>query len=419
MFLTEGRFKTRVVDIRETHARQNTTTPYNKTTYKQTSQFPELLLVVAKECLLDSNCSRRSFLTASAVGTLAAAGRDLYAAKTDGMQWHDVRDWGVEGRGFGDTQKYFDRLPARAKGVVRNAVWNLSRHSAGMMVRFRTDATEIHADYAVTSSNLAMPHMPATGVSGLDLYAKDSSGNWRWIAVTRPSARQMKLSLIKGMRPGLRDYAVYLPLYNGTEYLKLGVAADAGFEPVAPRTEQPVVFYGTSITHGACASRPGMPHPAILGRRLDRPVVNLGFSGNGKLEQEVGQFLTELDASVYVLDCLPNMVASEVEARTEPMVKQLRTAHPGVPIVLVEDRTYPQAWILPSRRDRNDSSRIPFRAAYQKLQDAGVDNLFYIDGESLLAKDRDDTTDGSHPSDLGFFNQANAIEPVLRQALKI
>ena len=368
---------------------------------------------------MDSNCSRRSFLTASAVSALSAAGGALDAAQSDNVQWHDVREWGVEGRGFADTEKYFDRLPARAKGVVRDAVWNLSRHSAGMLVRFRTDATEIRADYGVTSSKLAMPHMPATGVSGLDLYAKDDSGHWRWVAVTRPSSQQMKLSLIKGMRPGTRDYAVYLPLYNGTEYLRLGVAAENSFEPLAPRTEKPVVFYGTSITHGACASRPGMPHPAILGRRLDRPVINLGFSGNGKLEQEVGQFLVELDPSVYVLDCLPNMVASEVEERTEPMVKQLRAAHPGVPIVLVEDRTYPQSWILPSRKDRNDSSRVPFQAAFRKMQDAGVENLFYIKGESLLAKDRDDTTDGSHPSDLGFFNQANAIEPVLRQALKI
>ena len=368
---------------------------------------------------MESRCSRRSFMVASAAGTVAVTGGMLGAAQATEVRWHDVREWGVEGRGFPDTEKYFDRLPARAKGVVRDAVWNLSRHSSGMMVRFRTDATEIHAEHRVTSKNLAMPHMPATGVSGLDLYARDDNGNWRWVAVTRPSAQQMKLSLIKGMRPGTRDYAVYLPLYNGTDYLRLGVSADSSFEPVAPRTDKPIVFYGTSITHGACASRPGMPHPAILGRRLDRPVINLGFSGNGKLEQEVGQFLVELDPSVYVLDCLPNMVAREVEERTEPMVKQLRAAHPGVPIVLVEDRTYPQSWILPSRKERNDSSRVPFRAAFRKMQDSGIENLFYIDGESLLAKDRDDTTDGSHPSDLGFFNQANAIEPVLRQAVNI
>ncbi|MEQ9407518.1 MAG: SGNH/GDSL hydrolase family protein [Fuerstiella sp.] len=362
--------------------------------------------------------SRRSFLTASTAGLAAGSLLPKAFAESADVAWHDVQEWGVEGKGFDDTESYFDRLPARAKGVVRDAVWNLSRHSAGMMVQFRSDATQIHADYEVTSSNLAMPHMPATGVSGLDLYARDDKGHWRWVSVARPVSQQMKLKLVDGLRPGYRDYAVYLPLYNGTRYLKIGVPSGSRFEPIAPRSVKPIVFYGTSITHGACASRPGMPHPAILGRRLDRPVINLGFSGNGKLESEVGQFLVELDPAVYVLDCLPNMGAAEVAARTEPMVRQLRKAHPKVPIVLAEDRTYAYSWIRPSTQERNDTSRAAFRSAYQKMLEAGIEKLFYVDGESLLAADRDDTTDGSHPSDLGFFNQANAFEPVLRKALQ-
>lgn len=363
--------------------------------------------------------TRRQFLASSIGGAIVAstvASRSR-AADSDGIQWNDVRDWGVEGRGFDDTEKYFDRLPARAKGVVRDAVWNLSRHSAGMMVRFRSDSTEISVDYSVTSQKLAMPHMPATGVSGLDLYAQDESGQWKWVAVCKPTAQHMKTTLVKGLRPGLRNYAIYLPLYNGTESLSIGVPASSTFEPIEPRREKPIVFYGTSITHGACASRPGMPHPSILGRRLDRPVINLGFSGNGKLEPEVGRFLVELDPCVYVLDCLPNMVASEIESRTEPMVKQLRAAHPSVPIVLVEDRSYSGSWVLASQAERNRTSRVAFKKAYQQMVDAGVEGLSYVDGESLLADNRDDTTDGSHPSDLGFFNQANAMENALRGAI--
>ncbi len=372
---------------------------------------------------MKNNFSRRKFLSVAAAGVAASAATRWTsaadsAADSAAVQWHDVRDWGVEGRGFADTEKYFDRLPARAKGVVRDAVWNLSRHSAGMLVRFRTDAREIQVDHSVTSPSLAMPHMPATGVSGLDLYAKDEQGNWKWVAVCKPTAQHMKTTLVSGLRPGTRDYSIYLPLYNGTESLKIGVAASNQFEPIAPRDAKPIVFYGTSITHGACASRPGMPHPSILGRRLDRPVINLGFSGNGKLEKEVGQFLVELDPAVYVLDCLPNMVAAEISERTEPMVKQLRDAHPDVPIVLVEDRSYSGSWLLESQETRNQTSREAFKAAYRRLLDAGTEKLFYVDGESLLAENRDDTTDGSHPSDLGFFNQANAIEPALRAALE-
>ena len=229
------------------------------------------------------NVDRRRFFATAASGMLASQGLFAQDQSSDGLQWHDVREWGVEGRGFDDTEKFFDRLPKRAKGVVRDAVWNRCRPSAGMLVRFKTDATAIHVDYTVTSKNLAMPHMPATGVSGLDLYARDEDATWKWVAVVRPTAPTMKTKLVDGLRPGTREYAIYLPLYNGTESLRIGVANSSEFEPLVPRSEKPIVFYGTSITHGACASRPGMPHPAILGRRLDRPVINLGFSGNGRM----------------------------------------------------------------------------------------------------------------------------------------
>lgn len=331
--------------------------------------------------------------------------------------WHDVQDWGAEGKAWDDTVKYFDRFPARAKSTLRSAVWNLSRHSAGMLVRFETDATEIHVDYKVTSSNLAMPHMPATGVSGIDLYGTDDSGHLRWLAVSRPTSQETKTALINGLDGKKRIYGAYLPLYNGTEYLKIGVPSDAEFKPIAPRSSKPLVFYGTSITHGACASRPGMPHPAILGRRLDMPVVNLGFSGNGKMESAVGALLTEIDAAIYIIDCLPNMVSSEVAQRTIPLVNQLRAARPDTPILLVEDRTYANTGFLASRQQRHATSRRELKKAYQTLLDAGVTRLGYLDGEELLGNDRDDTTDGSHPSDLGFYRQANALEPAIRELL--
>lgn len=366
---------------------------------------------------------RRDFLTSTALASFSAAwGYSAALGQSrdnkSGTVWHDVRDWGVEGRGWSDTARYFDRLPARAEGKVRSAVWNLSRHSAGMSVRFRTDATSISVDYKLLSSSLAMPHMPATGVSGFDLYGQTEDGDWRWISVVKPTKQADQVNVISGLLPGERNYMIYLPLYNGTESLKVGVPAGNSFTPIAPREESPIVFYGTSITHGACASRPGMPHPAILGRRLDVPVINLGFSGNGKMEKEVGDFLCELTPRVFVIDCLPNMVGEEVAARAEPLVHQLFKAHPQVPIVLVEDRTYANTPFLPSRQERHTGSRKALRNAYENLKGTSGLKLFYVNGETLLGEDRDDTTDGSHPSDLGFYRQANALEPTLREALR-
>ncbi|MDC0937347.1 SGNH/GDSL hydrolase family protein, partial [Pirellulales bacterium] len=336
----------------------------------------------------------------------------------DGLSWHDVTTWGVEGRILTDTERkrWFDRLPSAADGTVTEAVWNLSRHSAGMMVRFKTDATAIHVHYKLLSANLAMAHMPATGVSGVDLYARDAEGTWRWVQVTRPSSQEVKAQLVSGLAPGLREFAAYLPLYNGIEFLSIGVPPTSKFESQEPRPK-PIVFYGTSITHGACASRPGMVHTAILGRRLDMPVVNLGFSGNGRMHAEVGDYLTQVDASAYVIDCLPNMNAKMVEERCVPLVKQIRAQKPDTPIVLVEDRRNTNSWILPARDAHHTANHAALKNAFDVLQSESFGNLYYIPGDSLYGTDGDGATDGSHANDLGFFRQANVFEPVLRKAM--
>ena len=348
-----------------------------------------------------------------------AASKDL-TPDSDGLIWRDVSDWGIEGRGWpaSDVARFYDRLPAKAERVVRPPVWSLSHHSAGMMTRFDTDATDIHVRYRLTSGNLAMAHMPATGVSGIDLYALDENGKPRWVSVNRPSGGpEIKNALATGLDPGLRRFSAYLPLYNGVEKLEVGVAETAQFTGVAPRIAKPLVFWGTSITHGACASRPGMPHPAILGRRLDMPVINLGFSGNGKMEIEVAALISEIDAAAFVIDCLPNITAPEVAERTEPLVRKLRDVRPDTPIVLVEDRTYGNAWIRRSSRERHRDSRAALLRAHDNLIESGIRNLHYLRGAELLGDDDEATTDGSHPNDLGFMRQADAFEPVLRQAL--
>jgi hypothetical protein len=117
------------------------------------------------------------------------------------VQWHDVRDWGVEGRAFDDTESYFDRLPARAKGVVRKDVWDLSRHSTSMSVRFETDADAIYARYELTSPRIAMAHMPATGVSGLDLYGR-LGDRWQWAGITKPDAQHVEAAIVEKLAPG-------------------------------------------------------------------------------------------------------------------------------------------------------------------------------------------------------------------------
>ena len=338
--------------------------------------------------------------------------------------WYDAQNIGVEGKGWTDTEHYYHRLPAKAKGVVRDAVWQLSTHSAGLCVRFITDADTIAARWSLGSPNLGMPHFPPGGVSGVDLYALDNRagepGTWRWIGAGRPDKQKNEATLAQGIPEGKHEFLLYLPLYNSTQSAAIGLPPGAVLEKAPPRPPErarPIVVYGTSIVQGGCASRPGMAHTSILSRKLRRPVINLGFSGNGKIEMEMAELLTELDAAAYVIDCLPNLEAAGVTERTEPFVRALRKARPDIPIVLVENIQYQAgAFLLPPRQSyeaKNDA----LRAAYERLKADSVPGLTYVPCDNLLGDDGEATVDGTHPTDLGFLRMAQALEPVLSQIL--
>ena len=368
--------------------------------------------------------NRRQFIVTSAAVAAtacvsAAAPRRTTTRRSevpDDVVWHDVREWGVEGRGFDDTESYFDRLPAQARGIVRDPVWGLSRDSAGVSVRFEADTNAIYVRYALRDENLAMGHMPATGVSGVDLYGHDA-GRWHWIATKTPTEQSVVGALSRQIKPGRRPYVINFPLYNGVTSFEVGVPGDALFAPVAPRKDKPILIYGTSITQGACASRPGMAWPAILGRRLDRPMLNFGFSGNGRMEVEVARFLAELDPAIFVLDCVANMGAVPGTERTIAVVNLLRERHRSTPILLLDERIWASAPLVPHLIENHKQRSAELTSAYDKLKSAGVENLHYRGGDDLLGTDGEATTDGSHPSDLGMMRYADALEPDLRRIL--
>jgi lysophospholipase L1-like esterase len=359
------------------------------------------------------------------------------------LLWYDLLSLGLEGQGWTDLAHSYDRLPARAEGVVTEGVWALSHHTAGIGARFVTDATEIAAHWVIRGERLAMDHMPATGMSGIDLYVR-WEGVWRWLGIGRATnLPDNEAGLVSGMPEGMREYRVYLPLYNGVDSVKIGVNKEArvcrigggrreaggergpqpgppggegrGTSP-RPTVERPLVFYGTSITQGGCASRPGMAHPAILGRWLERPVINLGFSGNGRMEPAMGELLAELDPAVYVLECLPNLSPEEAEERVEPFVTNLRAARPDTPIVLVESITYQNAYLVTAGQDRYGRQNRYLRELYARLA-PGDPKLHYLEGAGLLGDDGEGTVDGVHPTDLGFLRIAEGMVAGIGEAL--
>ena len=245
-------------------------------------------------------------------------------------QWFNPLEDGhahyIQNQAWDEDGGNYNRLPARAKGKVRDDVWNLSRESAGLSIRFLTDSKKIQVRYQVTGG-YSMPHMPATGVSGVDLYAKVGGkslvcyGSYSFADTIR-----YNYTIDKDISSDAKkEYELYLPLYNGVKWLEIGVEEGKELAFIPARKDRCVLVYGTSIAQGACASRPGMAWTNIVSRELDVPVVNLGFSGNGRLEKEVIDFICEVNAWAYVIDCMANLQdrpAEEVKTLAIKAVKR-------------------------------------------------------------------------------------------------
>ncbi|MBD2700737.1 SGNH/GDSL hydrolase family protein [Spirosoma sp. BT702] len=366
--------------------------------------------------------------------TFAVIGLLPYAtfaqATTEYTWWNPIQSSFpvIEGQGWPASalQNPYDRLPAKVEKSVRTPVWNLSHNAAGLLIRFRASTDQVVVRYVVTGKK-ELPHMPATGVSGVDLYAVNSDGDALWCAgkYTFGDTIQYKFT---GLEPNDtyhqkgREYRLYLPLYNSVKWLEIGVPTSVTLTPLPVRIEKPIVVYGTSIAQGACASRPGMAWPAILGRKLDRPVINLAFSGNGRLEKEIIDILPDIDANIYVLDCLPNLVAAagtkpdELKEKITTSVKTLRQRKPDTPILLVEHAGYSDGGTNTIRRQQYNDANVVMEQAFAQLKGEGIKNL-YILPYSAINMDTDATVDGTHPTDLGMQEYADAYERSIRKIL--
>lgn len=332
----------------------------------------------------------------------------------------DGQAWSNEMR---DT---IQRFPPRAEANVRKAVWNLSRNSAGLSIRFVSNADQIVVRYKVTGA-INMPHMPSTGVSGVDLYGIDSDGNWQW-ANGKYSFKDTVQYVFAQLRPNDnyhklgREYRLFLPLYNSVRNLEIGVPEGSLFKVLPQRLEKPIVVYGTSIAQGACATRPGMAWTNILSRKLDRTVINLGFSGNGRLEKEVVALMNEIDAKVFVLDCLPNLIVpivdhQELQKRIVESVKALRAKHPNTPILLTDHDGYTEGYLMPHRQPLFEDANKDLHAAMTQLANEKITSVYSLPISDINI-DHEGMVDGTHPNDIGMMRYAEAYEKKLREIMQ-
>ena len=335
----------------------------------------------------------------------------------------DAATFPIYGKVVDSTSATYERFPASFEGVVRDALWGLAHHSAGISVRFRSNSTSIRLRWESFGLH-TMNHMTDTGTRGLDLYSQDPvNGKWRFVKSARPNKEIINDQLvIDNMEPVMREYIVYLSLYEGVRKLEIGVDEGSVIDQPAldsPKKGSPIVMYGSSILQGGCANRPGMAFTNIISRVLDREVINLGFSGNAILDYDIAEYMAQVkDPAMFVLDNVPNSSASTIDEKEEKFFRILRDAHPEVPIVFIEDPNYPHLVFDKVRAADVNARNASMKAVYDKLKKAGEKKIYYIKGDTMLGTDGEATVDGTHFTDLGMVRYTEYVLPTLRKALK-
>lgn len=358
---------------------------------------------------------------------LSFACRQEKRSLSSDMKWLDPASISfpvIEGRGWQDgLASPYDRLPARAGKTVRKDVWIQSERAAGLHIGFHTNAREIKVRYVVKSSK-AMPQMPATGVSGVDLYAKDGTGRWQWARAGYKFGDTVEFHYRNlGIDASGAECRLYLPLYNEVIWMNIGVPDTAHFDFKKVVEENPIVAYGTSIMQGGCASRPGLSWSNILGRTLGERIINLGFASNGRLEVPVVDLINEIDGKLYILDCMPNLIdrntysRDEVELRIRRSVDMIRKSHPAVPILLAEHPCgLPGLNLDTALTARYLEASLPAARMYQVLIKEGMKDIHLLTAADI-GFDTECTVDGTHPNDLGMMRYAEAYARIIRKIL--
>lgn len=335
--------------------------------------------------------------------------------------WHDPK--GANGIIERDSAHIYNRLPAYLEPLITKGAWNQSLKSAGEFLHFTTTARSFKIKYVVAGKTYSTPHMPATGVAGVDLYARDANGVWNWAPAMRYSFgdtcvyeyRTMKLAA-----KGSADFFLYLPLYSTLQWISVGVPEGQSFEYRSADADKPIVAYGTSIMHGAVASRPGLAWTNILSRKLDRTVINLGFSGNGRYEAPVFDLMAKADARLYILDCMPNLTRfspDTVEARLRYGIATLQEQHPGVPILLAEHAGGNPAFEMDSTLvNEYHRASVTVATIFDKFKTEGIKDIYLLT-ENEIGLDNNSTVEGTHPNDIGMMQYAVAYEKKIREIL--
>lgn len=335
----------------------------------------------------------------------------------EGLVFKDIDEQPFKIYGVYRDGECYRRMPRSvAECSVQGTVEDLARHTSGGRVRFVTDSPYI-AVKLVLPDCIAYPHLTYECSTGVDMYTNDGGGDRFRKAFLPPMDMKGGYEGVYDFGEGepIRTVTLNMPLYNGVYRMYVGLKEGSTLLPPPDYAlEKPIVYYGSSITQGGCASRPGACYQAIIARRLDANFINLGFSGSARGEIPIAEYIASLDMSMFVLDYDHNApTPEELLATHKPFFDVIRAKNPTLPIIIMPKPRY--------YRGEIESRRAGIvRATYEAAIANGDENVYFIDGPALMSEVLDDgTVDTVHPTDAGFRSMANAIAPVIRRVLNL
>jgi len=325
------------------------------------------------------------------------------------LKLYDSKNPPFEVFGLLRGDKKFCRIPDKTAMAVSEGVQFLYANTAGGRVRFKTNSSCVAISASMEKLD-KMSHFALTGSTGFDLYSDNV-----YVGTFIPpfDAQTGYESIINLNNNSFKDITINFPLYSDVNDLYIGLDLNAEIQKAEPyKNREPVVYYGSSITQGGCASRPGMTYQSIISRRLDLDYINLGFSGSAKAEEEMSEYISNLAMSLFVYDYDHNAPTWEYLMEThEKMFKKIRSAKPDIPIIIMSRPKYSLTKDELKRRDI-------IKLTYENAIKSGDSNVYFIGGDELMKICGDDgTVDGVHCTDLGFFSMAKALGDLMYEII--
>lgn len=341
-------------------------------------------------------------------------------ASAQKVKWYDAAELTIIGKPIA-TSLPFTRIDTAEYKFNDKTIDTYAGYSTGLAVLFETDSPVIKSRWKTGDGN-AGANMTAICHKGLDLYIM-KDGNWVFAGVGRPAMKKApygnhESAIVSDMADGVKQCLLYLPLFDKVDALEIGIDEGAQIRAIDNPFRYKIIVHGSSITHGASASRPGMTYPARLGRDNELYTCNVGFSGMCKLQKEYAYYLADIeDVDAFIFDTFSNPKAEVIYENFNQFVDILRAAHPDVPMIFLQtERRETRNFNMKSEDSESKKQKAAETVVKERMKSDR--HIYFISSEDFLGHDHIATVDGTHPNDLGFSYMLESMTPQIKKILR-